>query len=739
MKKYFLTYLTFSFTTVFSSAQPGNYDSSFNPQPGTNGQVWSVAVQDDGKILIGGTFTSYNGTPVNNIVRSNADGSIDNTFNPGGSGTNFTVWWITLQTDGKILIGGYFSSYNGIPGIRIARLNADGTIDSSFNTGSGANSQVYVIAMQQDGKILVGGNFTIFNGVGANRLVRLNSDGSVDTGFNTQVGANDHIRAISVQSDGKIIVAGQFTLYNGVARNCIVRLEQDGTLDSGFDSSSGFNGTVITTAIQPDGKILVGGMFTLYNGIAQNYIARLNDDASIDNTFSSSGANDQIRTFAIQSDNKIVVGGYFTSMNGVVKNYLARLNIDGTLDTEFDTGTGANGYVYSSIVQTNQRIMIAGEFTSYNGSSMYRVARICSCGTNQPASITGNTSVCQNSMQTYSIDPVTGADSYTWILPTGWVGNSDSTSINVMPGSEGGVISVVANSNICCSSAQKTLDVEQAEIPVPSICLVTVDTLSTHTIIYWDKPVTTVIDSFYLYKEVTTNNYIKIAAISYDSLNEYHDFEANPNSISFNYKLSILDTCGNESQKSTYHRTIHLQNLGNGNLLWSLYEIENASNPVIFYRVYRDDFGSGNFQPINLSIPGNNSSYTDILFGSFPDAKYFVDVNWDISCTTFKSTLSTSRSNLRGNNETGFEEIADNIRIYPNPANEIITIEFMTTYGCIMNLELINVLGELVYAETFSIKGNTKKQVEVKNFTKGIYVLQVSSDNISGSQKIIIQ
>jgi len=144
--------------------------------------------------------------------------------------------------------------------------NIDGTLDSSFNIGTGFNDEVWSIAIQNDDKILCCGSFTSYNGTTRNRIVRLNSDGTLDSSFNIGTGFNSLVLSITIQSDGKILCGGPFTSYNGTTRNRIVRLNSDGTLDSSFNIGTGFNAQVFSIAIQSDGKILCGGSFTSYNG-----------------------------------------------------------------------------------------------------------------------------------------------------------------------------------------------------------------------------------------------------------------------------------------------------------------------------------------------------------------------------------------------------------------------------------------------------------------------------------------
>ncbi|MDA3894000.1 MAG: T9SS type A sorting domain-containing protein [Salinivirgaceae bacterium] len=359
----------------------GTLDANFNQGSGANNDVNSIAIQNDGKIIIGGDFTSYNGTAINRIARLNMDGTLDATFNVG-FGANNDVYSIAVQSDEKIIIGGYFTSYNGTTRNPIARLNADGTLDATFDTGTGADKLVESIAIQSDGKIIIGGNFDSFNGTVTICLARLNADGTLDATFNPQTGANYSINTTAIQSDGGIIIGGAFTSYNGIVINRIARLNADGTLDATFITGTGADNIIYTTAIQSDGKIIIGGDFTSYNGTARNHIARLNADGTLDATFNPGfGANGIVYTTAIQSDGKIIIGGYFSSYNGTTMNGIARLNADGTLDTSFNQGSGANYPVKSIAIQSDGKIIIGGDFTSYNGTDINRIARLNTDGT----------------------------------------------------------------------------------------------------------------------------------------------------------------------------------------------------------------------------------------------------------------------------------------------------------------------------------------------------------------------
>ncbi|MFA5366457.1 MAG: hypothetical protein WC333_00840 [Dehalococcoidia bacterium] len=360
-------------TLIFSDAIV-----EFNSGSGFNHNVWSTAIQNDGKILVGGTFNSYSGVTANGIIRLNTNGSVDNTFN-GGGGFNNEVHSIVVQNDNKILIGGIFTSYSGVTANRIIRLNTNGNIDNTFNSGTGFNTNVRSIAIQNDGKILVGGGFNSYSGVTANRIIRLNTNGGIDNTFSIGAGFNGaSTYSIAIQNDGKILVGGDFTSYSGVTANYIIRLNTDGSIDNTFNSGTGFDTTVWSMAIQNDGKILIGGDFTSYSGVTANRIIRLNTDGSVDNTFSTgSGFNNSPLTIAIQNDGKILVGGNFLTYSGVTAINIIRLNTNGSIDNTFDTGTGFDSSQIPSIKIFNDgKILVGGGFITYNGETAQSIIKL---------------------------------------------------------------------------------------------------------------------------------------------------------------------------------------------------------------------------------------------------------------------------------------------------------------------------------------------------------------------------
>ena len=357
-----------------------------NTGTGFNDSVNEIGIQSDGKLVIGGNFTTFNGVTVGRIVRLNSDGTLDTTFTTNtGTGFSGSVNEIAIQSDGKIIVGGNFTTFNGTTVNYIVRLNSDGTRDTTFttNTGTAFDNAPTSIAIQSDGKILIGGSFTTFNGATVNRIVRLNTDGTRDTTFTTNTGTafDSFVLSIAVQSDGKIVIGGFFTTFNGVTVNSIVRLNSDGTRDTTFttNTGTGFNSFVFSVAVQSDGKLIIGGGFSTFNGVTVNYIVRLNSDGTRDTTFTTNTGtafSNSVFSVAVQSDGKIVIGGGFSSFNGATVNHIVRLNSDGTRDTTFTTNTGVGfGSVVSEIaIQSDGKIVIVGSFTTFNGVTVNRIA-----------------------------------------------------------------------------------------------------------------------------------------------------------------------------------------------------------------------------------------------------------------------------------------------------------------------------------------------------------------------------
>ena len=423
---------------------PGSLDLTFDPTragslPGLGGVVTvvrAIAPLRDGKVLIGGQFTSVNGALRLNFARLNADGTLDEGFNPNAGG-DWLVSSLLTQPDGRILVGGFFTSFNGWARPGIARLLADGTLDHNFlPPGGGGTPQVKCLALQPDGKVLVAGTFFEFGGFPREACARLNADGSLDTGFVPAGYAvdDDGINAIVVLPDGAVLLGGDFQDEAEGDRPCVVRLRADGSRDTRYQSQIGGMAKALLTL--PDGDVVAGGNLNI-NGNWKG-LARLNPDGSLDPTtpciggvvyalalqpdrkllalfgsgevcrFRSDGSRDpsfqclingaeQVHALALEADGGVLVGGDFTGVNGVPVEDIARLHnpplssppVPGSLDLTFDPTRGGDligpanesGAVVALARQPDGKLLIGGQFAGYNGKLRRHIARLMPNGT----------------------------------------------------------------------------------------------------------------------------------------------------------------------------------------------------------------------------------------------------------------------------------------------------------------------------------------------------------------------
>ncbi len=380
----------------------GSLDPTFNagaaPAAGSV-NVSALAIQPDGKIIAQGNFTMINGVARNHIARFSTDGSVDSTFNPdaGISYNNYVNGSaLAMQSDGKILVGGSFVLGGGTTSAPVIRLYPDGSLDTTFNVGYPQAGQyppeINALVVQPDGRILVGGSFFGFYAgisnvgtptnpiyvdtyAGGANLARLNSDGSADNPFSSSSisGYKSYgpVRQIALLPSGKIVVCGYF--YS--PHNDIAGFNADGSVDSSFDPGTGVYDAsggystpgIITMAPQPDGKVIVGGTFSNFNGVGCASIARISPTGSMDTTFladAAPGPNNTVHTTALQTDGKVILGGAFGAFSGATCPGVARTNADGTLDTSFVPGavTAAlgTGSIATVAVQTDGKIIVAG-------------------------------------------------------------------------------------------------------------------------------------------------------------------------------------------------------------------------------------------------------------------------------------------------------------------------------------------------------------------------------------------
>ncbi|WP_369073244.1 malectin domain-containing carbohydrate-binding protein [Cyclobacterium qasimii] len=347
----------------------GSVDLSYNPKPEFDDEVKAFGVQKDGKVVVGGAFNRYNGQLGYNIVRINTNGTFDHSFN-AGSGLDNQDDFITEiheQQDGDILVNGNIKSFNGTQVNQLFRLRSDGKLDQDFNSNLEFESNFYIVdvALQEDGKILVAGQFRSF-GKNVNEIIRLNQDGTRDNSFDLGIDSDTRILTIYALKDGKILVgAGS----DGNPAGSLVRLNADGSKDLSFNIGSDLNINWTSIAVQSDGKILAGGGASA--SVLDPRLVRFNPDGTIDSSFNAEIESQSVHSIMALTDGGILI----KTDDSDNEKTLLRLNADGSIDPRFHTVISA-GDLQAIAVLPDGNILVGGEFVYYNGTKTNYIARL---------------------------------------------------------------------------------------------------------------------------------------------------------------------------------------------------------------------------------------------------------------------------------------------------------------------------------------------------------------------------
>ena len=416
-QKLITLFVLISFLTNKLNAQDGTLDLTFGTsgkvitKASTSGWdvAYDIAIQTDQKIVVCGE------SPVNGsamlVMRYNNDGTLDNTFDGDGKVTiditnvSEDAYSLAIQEDGKILIAGKSPNIIVTPqqtsGIAMVRLNTDGSIDSTFGvngivrTPIGTVAEAKSIKTQSDGKIVIAGMTDTLGSFGKGLIVRYNSNGTLDNTFASNgiftIAFNDiatRFDALSFQSDGKIVATG----YTASTPHeiFIVRLLTNGTIDNTF-GFLGFNHFSFSTVgtrsyaigLNSFGKIIIGGYSSISPTISEMLICQLDNGGNLDNSFGTNGivkiaignTYNYVKDLLVQSDNKIILVGSST-IGGQGDNFaLVKLKSNGTLDSSFnsvgyvttDFISGSNDYGNALTMQADGKILVAGYLYNNNG------------------------------------------------------------------------------------------------------------------------------------------------------------------------------------------------------------------------------------------------------------------------------------------------------------------------------------------------------------------------------------
>ena len=361
---------------------PGTQDTSFVSAV-IDGNIYAQALQ-----YVNGAPLLFVGGDQDNLDDLDANGLADPGFILPDFGNTIRIVYTavpeliphsTTDSSHYLLVGGLFGRSatqikDNQPGQNLVRLSPLGALDTTFNPGGkGADGEVTAILPLPDGGSVVGGQFQNYNLQPHEYIVRLNSQGTVESNgvFNPTLSFDGTVLSLAAQQNPastallpQVLVAGLFSNVNGVSHAKLARINADGTVDGSFNPSFDDRTTVVVS--QPDGKILVGGDFSHVNGTPAEHLVRLNFDGSIDPTFTASvttqpaGLVDPPAVYVIQllDNGSMYLGGNFAKVNGVKRNFLARVDANGVLDTAFDPGKTILNAVQSISIQTDGRLLV---------------------------------------------------------------------------------------------------------------------------------------------------------------------------------------------------------------------------------------------------------------------------------------------------------------------------------------------------------------------------------------------
>jgi uncharacterized delta-60 repeat protein len=394
----------FIFSASFVRAQDYKVDESLKPNltasTGTFKLIRTAAVQADQKVLIGGNFTAIDGVGNSLIARFNADGSRDASFNSVlETQASDEVRVIRPQPDGKILVSGLFRIGGGLR--NFVRLNSDGSLDTSFNFPLAGVPRA--MEFLPDGKIVACGSFMdTFNGA-RSMLIRLGQDGDVDPAFQVNFGnTGDVCNDVKLLPGGGMYAAGNFISVNGSGKYGIVKLNADGTTDTSFNHPQPgvlfFQSRVFyKLAVQPDGKVIanyrVDSLDIQEEPVVTVGMRRINPDGSIDLEFPNCGKNamstSSVAGILIQNDGRIITNGCSQTPTSASYQF-ARVYSNGSLDTGLHRVVVSSNIVTDIYKETEKSYLITGTFTTVDGLPRQGIARLVAIKQSTPGDFDGD-------------------------------------------------------------------------------------------------------------------------------------------------------------------------------------------------------------------------------------------------------------------------------------------------------------------------------------------------------------
>lgn len=713
--------------TDFSGTVPANFVISADFNADGNADLaatgWVTLGNGDGTFNtpIGFSFDTigFNGyTPISVVSADfNGDGKIDlATANAGGSGS---VSVLLGDGTGNFGTANTFAAAYSSYSLASADFNADGNPDLAV-ASQNVNNNVSIFLGDGNGGFGPTTNFTVGGYPHAIITSDFNSDNKADLAICYQTSINKKVIALLGNGTGGFTAATAATIGGDPYSLVSADFNFDGKKDLAVTLR--YNGSVEILTGLGTGNFSTPTIFTLGNDPWAVTSADFNSDGKIDlavTNFGDDNTSILLNILPIVTANAsattICAGASLTLTGSGATSYTWTGGaIDGvaftgptTLTTYTVTGTTA-GCSNTATKTISVNPAPTATFTTLNESSTLY------CDGSITADLTGGTGTIQpewldaNQILLASTDSIGGLCQGTYTLN-------------------------LIDSNLCTNTYTQTIQAGPIP-PTPPVCLITVDSSNTHNIVVWEKTNLdlTAIDSFIVYREISTNNYQAIGTVSKDSLSTFDDFAANPATTGYRYKLKSKNTHGVASLFCDYHNSIYLNNNG-ANFNWTPYQVQNNTTPVSNYYIYRDDNSTGNFILIG-NTTGNQFGYTDVQFASFPDASYYVEaVMVAGACQPTRSDFTASRSNVKHIGSVGIQQLNNHsaVNIYPNPAGNTLNITGITGKATAL---LYDIVGKLVLEK--EVENNTI--LNTSHLVDGIYTLLTESKTGRSFNKVVI-
>ncbi|MFH1321539.1 MAG: T9SS type A sorting domain-containing protein [Bacteroidota bacterium] len=683
---------------------------------------------DGGYIFAGYTDNFGAGSYDYYLVKTDAAVQIEWSKIYGGPDWDFIMRVQQTADSGYVMVGYTWSFGAGQYDAYVVKTDVNGDEQWSKTYGGADIDYGHGIIQTMDGGYMITGSTQSF-GAGSEDVYMIKTDADGNTEWTKTYGGTslDYGNITYQTADSGYVVVG--TTYGlGAGNSDVFLLRTD--VNGGFLWSKAYGGASFDNGISfrqtPDGGYIICGYTESFGeGNTDAYVIKTDSTGNLEWSKTYGGQEqDDADWIELTDDGGYILSGYTASFGGGNGDaYLIKLDMNGN-----PAWTKAYGGQYmdvgKSVLQTPDGGFIITGTTKSFGPGDYDGFVI-------KTDASGNTVCNEFATATVIGNPATVVNS-----PSPAMGSGASTSDQLTV-----VNNAVTIEDIQCATCADT----------QAVCIITVDSSSTRNVIVWEKPVSTSIDSFRIYREII-GVYTHVGSVAYSALSEFVDntYGINPQVTSYRYRISVLDTCGYESVLSNYHETMHVTASQGSpppsiNLVWDAYE----GFPVSYYRILRDSTGTGNFEKID-SVSYTNFTYTDQYPPVASYLLYMIEVVHPTGCVaTLKGkNYNSSKSNTTIAAGTGIDEsqvAVPMVQVYPNPNSGVFTVKMENGKGKMLrlpggreNVKLMvsDVLGREIYQ---SVVKQPQSEIYLSGSPPGVYHLQVITDELMLNTKFIIK